>query len=500
MNPEQQKKLDEYVTKIIDGASDVNPLDRKAIKAKVDALYDTHRQCPRLRTDGNVKVIWCESPFQQMVMPVLFEIALELGRNSSALKRLSDHLTLPLWKRALDSVLEQIGDVYEFDRLAASRTGKLSRVANDLTKKSWLNCKWPAMGSASDTFAAWDSFNFGFEILVDPLLAHLDDPELVTQISRHNELFRGPAFTLKNQVMLRLRAGVAPYLPSNRRFLRLLEMLHRFAKKDLLLRINEKSEGFKLAALIPDEINQAFGNDAITDFLNMLFRRSTKRNNALVLNCMFDCTLKAFTMSQPSIQFLNGLKHVLGESDSNTLSKLGFVTVDLASSVYSFSAFEKVCFVCDNERTVSFDDRGRAHQEGGPAVEFPDGYRLFAWHGTIVPQDIIEHPETITLGRIDTEQNAEVRRVLIERFGLERYIKDSDAYLRDADYCGNLYSKSLVGDEPLVVLEVTNSTPEPDGTLKRYFLRVPPDMTTSREAVAWTFGMAEDEYFPLVET
>lgn len=185
MNPEQKKKLDEYVRKIIDGASDVNPVDKKAIKAKVDALYDAHKHCLRLRTDGNVKVIWCESPFQQMVMPVLFEIALELGRNSSALKRLSNQITLPLWKRALDSLLEQIGDVYEFDRLATSRTLRLPGVVNDFTKNSWLDCKWPALGRASDisSFATWNTFGFGIEIL-DPLWDRLDDPELVTQINR----------------------------------------------------------------------------------------------------------------------------------------------------------------------------------------------------------------------------------------------------------------------------------------------------------------------------
>ena len=31
--------------------------------------------------------------------------------------------------------------------------------------------------------------------------------------------------------------------------------------------------------------------------------------------------------------------------------------------------------------------------------------------------------------------------------------------------------------------------PEPDGTYRRYFLRVPPRMRTARQAVAWTFGV-----------
>jgi hypothetical protein len=50
------------------------------------------------------------------------------------------------------------------------------------------------------------------------------------------------------------------------------------------------------------------------------------------------------------------------------------------------------------------------------------------------------------------------------------------------------------------MVEVLNSTPEPDGTRKTYFLRVPPNLRTAREAVAWTFGLAGSQYRPERET
>jgi hypothetical protein len=55
-------------------------------------------------------------------------------------------------------------------------------------------------------------------------------------------------------------------------------------------------------------------------------------------------------------------------------------------------------------------------------------------------------------------------------------------------------------DEDVVLVEVTNSTPEPDGSVRTYFLRVPPTTTTARAAVAWTFGLGEVEYRPSTET
>src|SRR5262249_23597685 len=61
---------------------------------------------------------------------------------------------------------------------------------------------------------------------------------------------------------------------------------------------------------------------------------------------------------------------------------------------------------------------------------------------------------------------------------------------------GKLWHCTLTADdEPLHVVEVVNATPEPDGSYRRYFLRVPPASRTARQAVAWTFGFTNaDDY------
>jgi hypothetical protein len=43
-------------------------------------------------------------------------------------------------------------------------------------------------------------------------------------------------------------------------------------------------------------------------------------------------------------------------------------------------------------------------------------------------------------------------------------------------------------------VKVTNGTTEPDGSCKRYFLRVPSAMRTAREGVAWTYGLTPEQY------
>jgi len=54
--------------------------------------------------------------------------------------------------------------------------------------------------------------------------------------------------------------------------------------------------------------------------------------------------------------------------------------------------------------------------------------------------------------------------------------------------------------EPSAFVKVFNSTPEIDGSTKTYFLAVPPNMKTVKEAVAWTFYASEEEYQPQYET
>jgi hypothetical protein len=51
-------------------------------------------------------------------------------------------------------------------------------------------------------------------------------------------------------------------------------------------------------------------------------------------------------------------------------------------------------------------------------------------------------------------------------------------------------------DEEVVLVDVVNSTLEPDGSQRRYVLRVPPDQRVPRDAIGWTFGLPPGAYQP----
>jgi hypothetical protein len=163
-------------------------------------------------------------------------------------------------------------------------------------------------------------------------------------------------------------------------------------------------------------------------------------------------------------------------------------------------AHERVAILTARPALLARDNVGRLHRGEGAAMEFPDGYGLWAWRGMPIPPELATELPHLSLERIRREANAEIRRVMLEHFGYDRYLREAGARKQDSDLTGTLWRLDLPGDEPLVMVEVVNATPEPDGTSRVYWLRVPPTVRTAREGVAWTFGLTADEYRPVVQT
>lgn len=155
-----------------------------------------------------------------------------------------------------------------------------------------------------------------------------------------------------------------------------------------------------------------------------------------------------------------------------------------------------------SERPVELhrDELGRLHRGDGPALAYPGGFGLHAWRGMPMPADFMSSLATLSPGRIAREENAELRRVMLECYGFDRYLADTGATPLGRDDAGVLWRIDLPGDEPVVMVEVVNSTPEPDGTRRTYWLRVPPHTRTAQEGVAWTFGLTTSEYQPVKQT
>ena len=92
---------------------------------------------------------------------------------------------------------------------------------------------------------------------------------------------------------------------------------------------------------------------------------------------------------------------------------------------------------------LQLDARTRLHADDGPAIEYPDGWGVYAWHGREVPERLILRPDTITVAEVLAETNSEMRSVMLERMGYARFILESGARPVHADEAGTLYRIEL---------------------------------------------------------
>lgn len=233
----------------------------------------------------------------------------------------------------------------------------------------------------------------------------------------------------------------------------------------------------------------------------------------------FDLTNAYFASSnRPFItgQFLAG---TLGYYDYLTNEEekqknLGFEVyglTNLALSAGLVLALKDVCYISERPISILLDEENRLHGEDVPAVAYADGFEVWVWHGNLVGKRIIKRE--FSWEDIQRQNNIEIRRSMIDIYGTSSYLIDAGAKEMHSDGFGTLYrlegSQIAEGsrlmrsfDEPLVMVKVVNTTPEPDGSYKDYFLRVPPTMETAEQAVAWTFEMeaGKEGYRPDAES
>jgi hypothetical protein len=111
-------------------------------------------------------------------------------------------------------------------------------------------------------------------------------------------------------------------------------------------------------------------------------------------------------------------------------------------------------------------------------------YLLFTKGKTLCARDIVKC------------RNAEIRKMLLLQYGYERFMKELQGKVVQKEGEHELIIvRWNKWEEPIKLVKVKDST-----TGKFYVLRVPLSVKTCKEAVAWTFSMKEEDYFPEKET
>lgn len=157
---------------------------------------------------------------------------------------------------------------------------------------------------------------------------------------------------------------------------------------------------------------------------------------------------------------------------------------------------EKFAVVTDRPKVVSVisvDDQNRLHNETGPAQEWRDGYKLYYWHGTSVPSEWIETPESLTPEIALSQRNIEKRRAACEMLKWKIFDHLPYTYIdRNPDpKFGDLIEVDLPETGKSRFLRAQCPTG------RTFVLPVPMDVTTAVEAGAWSYNLPPEEYLQL---
>ncbi|WP_445170992.1 DUF6745 domain-containing protein [Microcoleus sp.] len=150
--------------------------------------------------------------------------------------------------------------------------------------------------------------------------------------------------------------------------------------------------------------------------------------------------------------------------------------------------YDNLCIVCSKPIALSADSNHRLHAEGTPAVQFADGVSIYAYHGVILPEWYGSlHPHQWQSKWVLKEQNAEVRRALIQGITYDRICQELAVTELDSWQEYTLLSIEFDDDfsirgnaKPVYLLKMTCPS-----TGHIHALRVPPNVRSAKEAIRW---------------
>ncbi|MEE8434284.1 MAG: hypothetical protein V3S64_05800 [bacterium] len=168
---------------------------------------------------------------------------------------------------------------------------------------------------------------------------------------------------------------------------------------------------------------------------------------------------------------------------------------EVARSCMWWWGFENLCFVCERPERMLWSENTGFHCADGPAIRFRDGWGVYVWKGLYVPPEMMEAP--VTLKAIREMESIEYQRVLIDRYGLERYFEDSGAREVARDAQGVLLEMEMPGGGAQQIVRVENPTPGPGGERRIYLLPLKERFDNPTDAIGSTFGLSPGNYKPI---
>jgi hypothetical protein len=157
---------------------------------------------------------------------------------------------------------------------------------------------------------------------------------------------------------------------------------------------------------------------------------------------------------------------------------------------------QHICWISERHHRLCRNTQGMIHSEDGPAIAYPDGWEIYALNGVRLSKELVMTPaEALDPQLVTKEQNAEIRREIVRKIGVERLCQRLGATVLDR-----------CGDYELLTLMLGDGRPRPylkmrNPSLGVYHIEgVAPHIKTVQQAINWRAGDEQTEWQPDVLT
>jgi hypothetical protein len=160
---------------------------------------------------------------------------------------------------------------------------------------------------------------------------------------------------------------------------------------------------------------------------------------------------------------------------------------EVVESCFWWWSFEKVVIISERPPVLQvqpFEGRYLFHAEKGPALAFKDGWQVYALHGVRVPPEVVkDSPKKLDARLVITQTNADVKREIVRKIGIERVCADLGAKVTDSSEAYQLLLLDLGDTRQRPFLRMLNPS---TGTW--HIEGVGPNCRTVEEALEWRNG------------
>lgn len=111
-------------------------------------------------------------------------------------------------------------------------------------------------------------------------------------------------------------------------------------------------------------------------------------------------------------------------TEGNLLNEL----ISKMASVHQIYCFKNICFVSNFPTHIRLNDNDELHSQSKPALEYKDGFSLYYSNGIEMKEEyILTSADRITKEQFTSEENADMRRELIRKIGINKVIEMLEA-------------------------------------------------------------------------